>query len=35
MSETISQPHITDSHCHLDFPDFNGEHEALIARASE
>jgi len=28
-------PQITDSHCHLDFPDFDGEHEALIARAAE
>ena len=26
-------PPIVDSHCHLDFPDFDGEHEALIARA--
>lgn len=26
---------ITDSHCHLDFPDFDGEHAALIARAAE
>ncbi len=25
---------IVDSHCHLDFPDFDGEHEALIARAA-
>lgn len=24
---------LTDSHCHLDFPDFDGEHAALIARA--
>lgn len=24
---------IVDSHCHLDFPDFDGEHEALLARA--
>ena len=24
---------LVDSHCHLDFPDFEGEHEALIARA--
>jgi len=24
---------LIDSHCHLDFPDFNGEHDALIARA--
>jgi len=30
-----STPTITDSHCHLDFPDFDGEHEALIARAAE
>lgn len=28
-------PLITDSHCHLDFPDFDGEHDALIARAAE
>lgn len=26
---------IVDSHCHLDFPDFAGEHEALIARAKD
>ena len=26
-------PAIVDSHCHLDFPDFDGEHEALIDRA--
>lgn len=31
----MSQPRITDSHCHLDFPNFDGEHEALIARAAE
>ncbi|WYK05824.1 TatD family hydrolase [Cereibacter sphaeroides f. sp. denitrificans] len=24
---------MVDSHCHLDFPDFDGEHEALIGRA--
>lgn len=24
---------LVDSHCHLDFPDFNGEHAALIQRA--
>jgi len=24
---------LIDSHCHLDFPDFEGEHEDLIARA--
>ena len=26
-------PPIVDSHCHLDFPDFEGEHAALVARA--
>ncbi|MEM1287861.1 MAG: TatD family hydrolase [Pseudomonadota bacterium] len=26
---------LVDSHCHLDFPDFDGEHEALIARAAD
>ncbi|MGR3802778.1 TatD family hydrolase [Marinibacterium profundimaris] len=26
-------PTITDSHCHLDFPDFDGELEALLDRA--
>ncbi|HKL65559.1 MAG TPA: TatD family hydrolase [Roseovarius sp.] len=26
---------ITDSHCHLDFPDFEGERDAIIARARE
>ncbi|MEX0971415.1 MAG: TatD family hydrolase [Paracoccaceae bacterium] len=24
---------LTDSHCHLDFPDFDGEHAEIIARA--
>jgi TatD DNase family protein len=28
-------PEITDSHCHLDFPDFDGELEGVIARAAE
>ncbi len=28
-------PALVDSHCHLDFPDFEGEHDALIARAAE
>jgi TatD DNase family protein len=28
-------PSITDSHCHLDFPNFDGELPALIARAAE
>ena len=29
-----SDPMIVDSHCHLDFPDFAGETDALIARAA-
>lgn len=32
MTET---PHITDSHCHLDFPDFEGQMEDIIARAAD
>ncbi|MCL4108810.1 UNVERIFIED_CONTAM: hypothetical protein GTU68_049151 [Idotea baltica] len=28
-------PQLVDSHCHLDFPDFDGEHDALIARAAQ
>lgn len=28
-------PEITDSHCHLDFPDFEGERGAVVARAAE
>lgn len=28
-------PLITDSHCHIDFPDFDGERDALVARARE
>jgi TatD DNase family protein len=31
MSEPL--PQLVDSHCHLDFPDFEGEVPALIARA--
>jgi len=31
----MPEPTIVDSHCHLDFPDFNGEHDALIARAAD
>ncbi len=31
----MTTPRITDSHCHLDFPNFDGEHDALIARAAE
>lgn len=30
----MTLPDIVDSHCHLDFPDFDGEHDALIARAA-
>ncbi len=26
-------PQITDSHCHLDFPDFDGERDEIVARA--
>ncbi|MHA6324333.1 TatD family hydrolase [Roseivivax sp. CAU 1753] len=29
----MSEPRITDSHCHLDFPDFDAELDAVIARA--
>lgn len=28
-------PMITDSHCHLDFPDFDGERDDIITRAAE
>lgn len=31
----MDTPSITDSHCHLDFPDFEGERDAVIARAHE
>lgn len=31
MSQT---PQITDSHCHLDFPDFDGQMDEIIARAA-
>jgi TatD DNase family protein len=31
----MSTPQITDSHCHLDFPDFEGELPDVIARAHE
>ncbi|MBK4217001.1 TatD family hydrolase [Paracoccus caeni] len=34
MTEAAPSP-IVDSHCHLDFPDFDGEHDAIIARARE
>lgn len=32
-SEIPDLPEFVDSHCHLDFPDFNGELDAIIARA--
>ncbi len=31
----MSTPRITDSHCHLDFPDFEGELDQVIARAAD
>ena len=31
----MTPPEITDSHCHLDFPNFDGELDDLIRRASE
>ena len=31
----MTTPRITDSHCHLDFPNFDGAHAAVIARAAE
>ncbi|SFR52408.1 TatD family hydrolase [Litoreibacter janthinus] len=31
----MSTPQITDSHCHLDFPDFDGELPDIISRAHE
>ena len=30
----MTEPRITDSHCHLDFPDFEGEVADLVARAA-
>jgi Tat protein secretion system quality control protein TatD with DNase activity len=30
----MSLPAIVDSHCHLDFPDFAGEIDAVVARAA-
>lgn len=35
MPEMSEYPLITDSHCHLDFPQFEGELDALVARAAE
>ncbi|MTH76368.1 TatD family hydrolase [Paracoccus aestuariivivens] len=34
MSETPALPDLVDSHCHLDFPDFEGQQAELIARAN-
>ncbi|MEM6408604.1 MAG: TatD family hydrolase [Pseudomonadota bacterium] len=31
----MTTPEITDSHCHLDFPDFDEDRDALVARAHE
>lgn len=31
----MTSPEITDSHCHLDFPDFAGELDAVVSRARE
>ncbi len=28
-------PDLVDSHCHLDFPDFEGKHAEIVARAAE
>ncbi|WP_204115748.1 TatD family hydrolase [Shimia biformata] len=28
-------PQITDSHCHLDFPDFDGQHADIVTRAAD
>jgi TatD DNase family protein len=32
--EILELPELVDSHCHLDFPDFEGELPAIIARAA-
>ncbi|AAV95983.1 TatD family hydrolase [Ruegeria pomeroyi] len=34
MSTTDTTPEITDSHCHLDFPDFEGQLDEIVARAA-
>ena len=31
---TTTPPEITDSHCHLDFPDFEGQLDEIVARAA-
>ena len=30
----MTPPDIVDSHCHLDFPDFDGQHAEIVARAA-
>ncbi len=35
MLDSGGAPKITDSHCHLDFPQFDGEIEDLLSRAAE
>ena len=30
----MTRPQITDSHCHLDFPDFEGQLDQIIANAA-
>ena len=34
MTQTTTAPEITDSHCHLDFPDFEGKLDEVIANAA-
>ncbi len=31
----MPQPQIVDSHCHLDFPDFEGQHAEIVSRAAD
>src|SRR5262245_13092688 len=33
VKQTFAEPMLVDSHCHLDFPDFSTELDALIGRA--
>ena len=35
MNDTSPPPAITDSHCHLDFPDFEGQLDEIITRARQ
>jgi len=35
MTEPQITARITDSHCHLDFPDFDGKHGEIVARAAD